>query len=75
MHIGHRVSEDLDFAYTQPLQHLPKMQIKELTRDLSLKGVDLALNQNLLDVEEFEESGLGVLETHLGKQAFSIQRG
>lgn len=58
MHIGHRVSEDLDFACTQPLKHLPRPQIKALVNDLTSKGVSMVLNQHPLDVEEFSESGL-----------------
>ncbi len=58
MHIGHRVSEDLDFACTQPLKHLPKPQIKALIHDLAANGVSMVLNQHPLDVEEFSESGL-----------------
>lgn len=58
MHIGHRVSEDLDFACTQPLKHLPRPQIKALIKDLAQKNVSMVLDQHPLDVEEFSESGL-----------------
>jgi len=58
MHIGHRVSENLDFAFTQPLGHLPKPQIRALIDDLAQHGLSMVLNQHPLDVEEFSESGL-----------------
>ncbi len=58
MHIGHRVSEDLDFAYVESSRHLPKAQIRGLKRSLANRGVTLAENQSALDVEEFLNSGL-----------------
>jgi predicted nucleotidyltransferase component of viral defense system len=58
LHIGHRVSEDLDFACTEPHKHLPKAQIKALVRDLGQRGVRLVLHQDPLAEEEFAEAGL-----------------
>ena len=56
LRIGHRVSEDLDLAYTG--RKLPKVQIAALVKHLGGMGVDMRLAQNPLDEEEFFNSGL-----------------
>lgn len=56
LRIGHRVSEDLDLAYTA--RKLPKVQIAALVKHLAGVGVDMRLAQNPLDEEEFFNSGL-----------------
>ncbi|MEN9886570.1 MAG: hypothetical protein RL758_1148 [Pseudomonadota bacterium] len=58
LHIGHRVSEDLDFSCTEPHKHLPKAQIKALVRELAQQGVSLVLHQDPIAMEEFAEAGL-----------------
>ena len=56
LRIGHRVSEDLDFACHLP--KLPPLQVKALVRDLATAGVELVPNPNPLDVESFMNDGL-----------------
>ena len=56
LRIGHRVSEDLDLAYTA--RKLPKVQIAALVKHLGGMGVDMRLAQNPLDEEDFFNSGL-----------------
>ena len=56
LRIGHRVSEDLDFAYTAP--KLPKAQVSALVKHLAALNVQLVPEQNPLDEEEFFDSGL-----------------
>jgi hypothetical protein len=56
LHIGHRVSEDLDFAFTE--KHLPRVRLQALARDLDRLGVSLAPNPSPLDEEDFMNSGL-----------------
>lgn len=62
LHIGHRISEDLDFAYAAPASdqphHLPKRQLQALAKDLSRHGVDLIPNPDPLAEEEFLDAGL-----------------
>lgn len=61
MRIGHRVSEDLDFAYLGYL--LPTIRLRQLVRFLDDGGVPLRLNQDLVAEHEFINSGL-LLEDH-----------
>ena len=60
LRIGHRVSEDLDLAYTE--RKLPKVQIAALVKHLAGMGVDMRLMQNPLDEEEFFNSGLDLAD-------------
>lgn len=61
LRIGHRVSEDLDFAYLGNL--LPALRLRQLVRDLDDGGVHLRLNQDPVAEQEFINSGL-LLEDH-----------
>jgi hypothetical protein len=54
--IGHRVSEDLDFAY--PDKQLPHAQLKAFLRSMGHQGISFAPNQDPLDEEYFLNSGL-----------------
>lgn len=56
LHLGHRISEDLDFAFDGP--KLPRARIETLKRRLSLKGWSLVANDPLAALQEFEDSGL-----------------
>jgi hypothetical protein len=38
MHIGHRISEDLDFAYVANSKHLPKKRIDLLVKEITEAG-------------------------------------
>lgn len=60
LRIGHRVSEDLDLAFTG--RKLPRVQIAALVKHLGGMGVDLRLAQNPLDEEEFFNSGLDLTD-------------
>lgn len=57
MHVGHRVSEDLDFACIDRDQ-LPRQRLHEIVRDLSRRGHRLELNQNPLAIDDFIDTGL-----------------
>jgi predicted nucleotidyltransferase component of viral defense system len=61
MRIGHRVSEDLDFAYLGDL--LPKQRLKQIGEVLRKDGFHFELNQDVLAEQEFIDSGL-LLEDH-----------
>ena len=56
LRIGHRISEDLDFAYLG--ETLPKARLKSLIRLLKQEDIFLELNQNAIAEEEFFDSGL-----------------
>lgn len=58
MHIQHRVSEDLDFAYVGSGKHLPKDQLRALRAALVARGLELRVQTNPLEEEEFFDSGL-----------------
>lgn len=60
LHLGHRISEDLDFAFDGP--RLPRARIESLKRRLGLKGWPLVPNDALSAVQEFEDSGLDLLD-------------
>ena len=62
LRIGHRVSEDLDFAY--PSGILPDSRIKALVKNKRERGNDFVLNQNPLDVEDAIEHGLDLNDNH-----------
>jgi len=57
LRIGHRVSEDLDFAYATG-EHLPRSRLGLLARSLRDRGVKLTLNQSPRAEEEFLDAGL-----------------
>jgi hypothetical protein len=61
LRIGHRVSEDLDFAYLGDL--LPVSRLRLLADRLRAGGMSFELNQDLAAEQEFENSGLS-LEEH-----------
>jgi hypothetical protein len=61
LRIGHRVSEDLDFAYLGNL--LPKQRLKQLSRLLDNEGIRFELNQNVSAEQDFIDSGL-LLDDH-----------
>ncbi len=56
MHLGHRVSEDLDFMI--PAHKLPRMQIERLKRDCAEAGFDFKANDPAAGLLEFEDTGL-----------------
>ncbi len=57
LRVGHRVSEDLDFAYATG-EHLPRTRLDLLVRSLRDRGITLALNQSPRAEEEFLDAGL-----------------
>jgi hypothetical protein len=61
MRIGHRISEDLDFAFIGQL--LPVMRLRQLIDSLRQRGIDMQLNQDATSEQEFINSGL-LLEEH-----------
>lgn len=61
LRIGHRVSEDLDFAYASG-GHLPRTRLDLLVRSLRNSGVDLQPNQSPLAEEEFLDAGLDLAD-------------
>jgi len=69
LRIGHRVSEDLDLAYTA--RKLPKVQIAALVKHLAGMGVDMQLAQNPLDEEEFFNSGLDLADYQQNFMAYA----
>jgi predicted nucleotidyltransferase component of viral defense system len=60
LRIGHRVSEDLDFAYGA--SKLPEVQLKSLCKDLASLGIDMVPNDDPIDVENFHNDGLVLTE-------------
>jgi len=60
LRIGHRISEDLDFAF--PAVRLPVDQIKLLVRMMRSEGISFVLNQNPLDEEDFLIAGLDLAQ-------------
>jgi hypothetical protein len=74
LHLGHRVSEDLDLAYTG--DNLPKLRIKQALENLSAKGfsVERVFNQAVED--EFIDSGLDasdVMQDYLVSETVKLQ--
>lgn len=61
LRIGHRVSEDLDFAYLGDL--LPRQRLQQLSRTLNNEGIDFELNQDVSAEQDFIDSGL-LLDDH-----------
>ena len=60
LHLHHRLSEDLDFAFDGP--RLPRLRIEALQRQLARQGWPLSPNDSPLAVEEFFNSGLDLLD-------------
>ncbi|MDP2825502.1 MAG: nucleotidyl transferase AbiEii/AbiGii toxin family protein [Sulfuritalea sp.] len=59
--IGHRISEDLDFAFLGDL--LPVLRLRQLVDAMRKAGIDMQLNQDAIAEQEFVDSGL-LLEEH-----------
>lgn len=64
LRIGHRISEDLDFAYVGGAK-LPQRRIQLLVAEADVEGVTLRLNQSPLAVEDFHNSGLELADYQL----------
>jgi len=56
LHIGHRISEDLDFVTLQP--KLPRAALKQLERELTNKGHQLRQEISPEDYDDFQNAGL-----------------
>jgi hypothetical protein len=56
MHLNHRLSEDLDFAFDGP--RLPRARIEALKRRLDTEGWPFTPNDPLTALQEFEDTGL-----------------
>lgn len=61
LRIGHRISEDLDFAYLGEL--LPTLRLQQFTRAMSAAGFRFESNQDVRAEQDFINSGL-LLEDH-----------
>ncbi len=61
LRIGHRISEDLDFAYLGDL--LPTLRMRQFTRTLNADGFHFEPNQDIRAAQDFINSGL-LLEDH-----------
>ena len=60
LHLGHRISEHLDFMW--PASRLPEGRVAGLHRWLDERGIPLAANDSAAAIEEFNESGLSLLD-------------
>lgn len=60
LHLGHRISEDLDFMWSD--KRLPEGRIAGLHRWLDEKDITLTANDSAAALEEFNESGLSLLD-------------
>lgn len=60
LHLGHRISEDLDFMWPAP--RLPEGRVAGLQRWLDERDISLAANDSAAAIEEFHESGLSLLD-------------
>lgn len=60
MHLGHRISEDLDLMW--PTSRLPEGRVAGLHRWLDERDIPLAANDSAAAIEEFNESGLSLLD-------------
>lgn len=56
MHLGHRISEDLDFAFDGP--KLPRTRIDALRRRLDAQGWHFTPNDPITALQDFEDTGL-----------------
>lgn len=61
LRIGHRISEDLDFAYVGGAK-LPQRRIQILASEAEAEGITMRLNQSPVAVEEFLDSGLDLAD-------------
>lgn len=61
LHIGHRVSEDLDFITLLP--KLPRLALKELEKDLGRNGHNVAHQVNLDAYDDFQTAGLELADS------------
>lgn len=61
LRIGHRISEDLDFAYVAG-PRLPRQRIEMLARETEAEGISMRLNQSPVAVEEFHNDGLDLAD-------------
>lgn len=61
LHIGHRVSEDLDFI--TPLPKLPRAALKELERELAASGHQVTHVVQPEAYEEFQNAGLDLSDS------------
>ncbi len=60
LRVGHRVSEDLDFAYGA--SKLPGVQLKSLGKDLAALGIEMVPNDDPVAIEDFHNDGLVLTE-------------
>ena len=60
LRLGHRISEDLDFMWPAP--RLPEGRVAGLQRWLDERDISLAANDSVAAIEEFNESGLSLLD-------------
>lgn len=60
MHLGHRISEDLDFMW--PDKRLPEARVKGLHHWFDEQNIELTPNDSAAAIEEFEEAGLSLLD-------------
>jgi hypothetical protein len=58
MHIGHRLSEDLDFAIAAP--RLPRLALDGLIRILQVQGWSVARNDAEASYDEFLNAGMSL---------------
>lgn len=72
LRIGHRISEDLDFAYLGEL--LPVQRIQLLVRMLNQEGYAWRMNQDIAAEQDFINSGL-VLEEHQQNYVVATRNG
>lgn len=56
LRIGHRISEDLDFAYLGAT--LPRQRLALLVKNLRNAGIDLEANQDIAAQDDFIDAGL-----------------
>lgn len=61
LRIGHRVSEDLDFAFVGG-SRLPQRRIETLARETGAGGIAMTLNQSPVAIEEFQDAGLDLAD-------------
>jgi len=67
--IGHRLSEDLDFAWVEP--RLPRVRLDALRRAAEAGGFDFERQEHEAAVVEFAEAGLDLLNRdRTGVQSF-----
>ena len=60
LHLGHRLSEDLDFMFVG--KKLPRGQIEALKRICSLDGIEFEAADSVADIQEWEDSGMDLLD-------------